>query len=69
MRHTPLEIAETQALLADVEHQIQLHEQLIAACRASGRPTQRIIHNLRELHQSADRKRDHIREMRREYDA
>lgn len=69
MRHTPIEVAESQALLDRVEQHIKVQEQLIASLRASGRPTHRVVRDLQELHQNADRKRDHIRQMRREYDA
>ena len=69
IRHTPIEVAESQALLDRVEQQIKVQEQLMASLRASGRPTHRVVRDLQELHQNADRKRDHIRQMRREYDA
>lgn len=68
MRHTPINVAETKALLEEVERQIKVQEQLITSLRASGRPTHRVVSMLRELHQSADRKRDHLRQMHREYE-
>ena len=41
MRHTPIEVAESQALLDRVEQHIKVQEQLIASLRASGRPLRR----------------------------
>lgn len=67
MRQPSSEIDEGQALLADIERQITLQQQLMEICRAKGRPTRPVSRKLQT--QMAERRRDHIRFLSRTSEA
>jgi hypothetical protein len=59
-----IEIAEREALLADIERQISRQQQAIDSLRNSGRSTHQASLVLSELHQKADRQRDYLKVIR-----
>jgi uncharacterized coiled-coil protein SlyX len=59
-----IEMAEREALLADIERQVADQRRVIEYLRGTGQPTHRAGLALHELQQKADRQRDYLRVIR-----